>query len=538
MERISINSAISPNLSSLVQEEDKSKRAKRREKRRKQKASSPSNEDGDDTVSQVTARSDSQYIQELEAKLAAAEVQIAKGRSTSRKSIAEVGEDIQRQLVYSLEPVKEQEKMKYANGHSLLELFMRIDDDRVLGFNRQTIAHLGTEVKNSLLMFLTQGNGQEAGLESHQFTDLKDLNILSDEDIQNLLILMVRPNEKNMLVRIMNNIKIPVSPTTAGKPLYLALRPILRGVLNYLQLYEKLYRMLSGEQGVKVNGIIIGKDPNLTLEISKKSKLESNYLDSHESILKNTLVTNGPISARFYDALKATEDRGVSNYLYSAVQAIERIHPRRSKELSSSHKIRSSKESHFKQIMTFDGRQGNFGQVLIETMKYNINMFVTIYDKLVMPFYAMLQVENGDPKSRKLASVLGYILSSGEDDDEREQMVNMVMGSEIDNDNLMHMTSSGERPVKIATNATAGIRRQGQITLASKKPCFAEARQEGACKYGQKCKYSHSKQDLEKLRSDPTALKNIQVLNVLAEHGSPESYEDKVAEFSESYDSY
>ena len=93
---------------------------------------------------------------------------------------------------------------------------MRIDDDRVLGFNRQTIAHLGTEVKNSLLMFLSQGNAQEAGLGSHQFSDLKDLNIINDEDVQNLLILMVRPNEKNMLVRIMNNIKIPVSPTTAG----------------------------------------------------------------------------------------------------------------------------------------------------------------------------------------------------------------------------------------------------------------------------------------------------------------------------------
>jgi hypothetical protein len=119
-----------------------------------------------------------------------------------------------------------------------LDLFMRIEDDKILGLNRQTIAYLGLDVKNNLLLFLSQGNAKEAGWHSHEFSELKDLNCLSDSDIQNLLILMVRPNEKGMLVRILNNIKIPLSPMTAEKPLYLALRPILRGVLSYLQLYE------------------------------------------------------------------------------------------------------------------------------------------------------------------------------------------------------------------------------------------------------------------------------------------------------------
>ena len=55
-----------------------------------------------------------------------------------------------------------------------------------------------------------------------------------------------------------------------------------------------------------VNGKIIGADPNMVLELSKKSRDGNKYLDSHEAILKNTLVTNGPIPAKFYDSLKAS----------------------------------------------------------------------------------------------------------------------------------------------------------------------------------------------------------------------------------------
>ena len=51
-----------------------------------------------------------------------------------------------------------------------------------------------------------------------------------------------------------------------------------------------------------VNGKTIGADPNMVIELSKKLKGGNMYLDSHEAILKNTLVTNGPIPSTFFDS--------------------------------------------------------------------------------------------------------------------------------------------------------------------------------------------------------------------------------------------
>ena len=94
--------------------------------------------------------------------------------------------------------------------------------------------------------------------------------------------------------------------------------------------------------------------------------------------------------------------------------------------------------------------------------------------------------------------------------------------------------NDGRFPVKIATGATSSLRRPGQVSIITKKPCFAEARQKGTCTHGRGCRYSHEEKDLDRVRNDPKASKHIQVLNVLAEH-SPESYESKAAEFSEQY---
>jgi hypothetical protein len=554
-----------------ARERKKAKRDKAIKDRMKLKHDDHEDDDSDEDSTVISSSSNDSRMQarirELEAKIKAME---AIPKVTRRQSVAATGADMNSRMIYSMPEVAEDEKLKLANGHTLIELFMRIDDARIIGRDTQTLAYLGVDVKNALLLFLSQGNAKEAGWHSHEFSEIRDLNSLSDLDIQNLLILMVRPNEKGMLVRILNNIKVPLSPTTAGKPLYLALRPILRGVLSYLQLYEKLYRMLSGEQGVLVNGKTIGEDPNMVIELTKKVKGSDKYLDSHEAILKNTLVNSGLIPIKFFDNLKASEDRGITNYLLSAVQSIGRIHPREETTSFPKVKIKPAKEARYTQVMQFADRPGKFGQVMIETMKYNINLCLIIYDKLVMPFYAMMQTEQIDSKSRNVASMMGYILSNDDDDEEREVLVDNIMSDGYADDyenrichleeQLAHANEEaaiatrnfnelnaarnnelwyaannpgdGRYPVKIATGATSSLRKP--VTILTKKPCFAEARKEGSCSYGGNCKYSHDKRELEKVRNDPKAYQNMQVLSVLAEH-SPEVYESKAAEFSRQY---
>jgi hypothetical protein len=189
-----------------------------------------------------------------------------------------------------------------------------------------------------------------------------------------------------------------------------------------------------------------------------------------------------------------------------------------------------------------------------------------------MPFYSMMQTDQYDSKTRKVASMLGYILSNNEDDEEREVIVERVMNEEYADDyehRICHLEEQlananeeaaratrnynelnaarnnellyaannpgdGRYPVKIATGATSSLRKPGQVTILTKKPCFAEARKEGTCSYGTSCKYSHDKRELDKLRNDPRAQQNMHVLNVLAEH-SPEVFDAKAAEFSKQY---
>jgi hypothetical protein len=166
--------------------------------------------------------------------------------------------------------------------------------------------------------------------------------------------------------------------------------------------------------------------------------------------------------------------------------------------------------------------------------------------------------------------MMGYILSNGDHDEEREELLEKVLNDEYAEDyaaRIYHLEEKlananeeaaiatrnynelnaarnhelwyaannpgdGRYPVKIATGATSSLRKP--VTILTKKPCFAEARKEGSCSYGGNCKYSHDKRELDKVRNDPKAYQNMQVLSVLAEH-SPEVYESKAAEFSSQY---
>ena len=202
----------------------KAKKAKAIQSRKTSTDADPDDDDDDEStiISSSSNRSreeDKEQIRKLEAMVAAL---TSKAKLNRRGSVADVADELNGRTIYAQTEVKEDEKLKLATGYTLLDLFMRMEDAKVIGQHRQTISYLSLEVKNNLLLFLSQGNAKEAGWHSHEFSEIRDLNCLSDSDIQNLLVLMVRPNEKGMLVRILNNVKIPLSPTTADKPLYLA----------------------------------------------------------------------------------------------------------------------------------------------------------------------------------------------------------------------------------------------------------------------------------------------------------------------------
>ncbi len=143
-----------------------------------------SDEDESTTLSSSSNRSrqeDAEHIRKLEAMIAAL---TAKAKPSRRQSVADVGVELNNRMIYSLTEVKDDEKLKIANGYTLLDLFMRMEDAKVIGQHRQTISYLSLDVKNNLLLFLSQGNAKEAGWHSHEFSEIRDLNCLSDTDMR------------------------------------------------------------------------------------------------------------------------------------------------------------------------------------------------------------------------------------------------------------------------------------------------------------------------------------------------------------------
>ena len=70
--------------------------------------------------------------------LAASTAKANSSKPSRRQSVADVGVEMHSRMIYSLAEFKEDEKLKIANGHTLIDLFMRIEDAKVIGQHRQT----------------------------------------------------------------------------------------------------------------------------------------------------------------------------------------------------------------------------------------------------------------------------------------------------------------------------------------------------------------------------------------------------------------
>ena len=55
-----------------------------------------------------------------------------------------------------------------------------------------------------------QGYANQRELKGHEFTETIDLYRLTDDDIESILVLLMRPQELSQLVRLMMNLKVYV----------------------------------------------------------------------------------------------------------------------------------------------------------------------------------------------------------------------------------------------------------------------------------------------------------------------------------------
>ena len=176
--RESIESSVSPSLNRLIVGDAKDggsnktemtskarRRAKERDRRKAKKAKAiqsrktstdPDPDDDDDDESTIISSSsnmsrqeDKEMIRKLEAMIATL---TSKDKQNRRGSVAAVADELNGRMILTQSKVKEEDKLKLATGYSLLDLFMRMEDARVLGQHTQTMSYLSLEVKNNLLL--------------------------------------------------------------------------------------------------------------------------------------------------------------------------------------------------------------------------------------------------------------------------------------------------------------------------------------------------------------------------------------------------
>ena len=594
--RDTTESGVSPSLSDLVRSgaEASSKSVVKPKKKKKGKGKSTvdkeDSDDGSEGLSSVQDSRDDRIAQlmslTLELQGQIKRMQQEKGesmlnsssenKSYRRGSIALTSKTSANNVVRALVPVSEEEKMKKATVYSIIELQSKLNEQQNQGIPISIINYMSKSVLQKMLLWLSLGNAQEAGLQGYDFTTVEDLNQLTDSDIESILILMIRPNERGMLIRLMKDIRVFVTKNNVNvnRPLYLNLKSTFQAVLEYLHTYEKIYKMMSGEMGLPVNGVMIGENVNTCIETMSKTQSDVKNPDNHEAILKLTLVHGDILPMRLYNLIKGDPARGPAALVRKTAEMIENIHPRKTesnKSIRPAAKSTAKKDTHHfhTHLCRYPDVKVEFGKVLLETMRHNLNIAASVHDGVIQPFLAMMMPEVGTPKADRTVNMLGHILTMEEGCDERDNLIETLETTGDDGEHVKHccflqdelvkaqeaarvselkcqeltaaehsrifnMVQNGSTPVKIPT----GFQNQHNqnpksILQRPNKPCFAEARLKGSCKRGSGCRYSHLEKDLEELRRNPVAANNLHVLGQLED--IPEAYDAAADSFSEQY---
>ena len=566
------NSAISPSLDQLLNDPDnveiETKSGRRRRKASEKKAlegsimSSPSMAEQQKTI---------ELLMEMNVKLQSdiKELMDRDKDKSRRQSIGVLASQSQNNVIRSVVPVAESEKMKILTCFSIMSLQRKLNDLHNQGIPASLINYISLNILERILMWLTMGYGQEAGLEANMFESTEDLKQLSDSDLESIMMLICRPKEKGQLINLMTEIKVFVSQQTLHRPLYLQLKTTFQAVLSYLHTYERIYKMASGEIGLVVNGVSIGANENLRLEVTSKQQADPKFPETHDSIIKKALVQGDILTLKLFNQLKKPPDQGPAALVLTTVTTMKNIHPRRSEmgEVATSEAKpvqatdkKVSTDVKFSRLCHFpDEKKEEMGKVYLESIRYSLNLLLAIYDGIVAPFLAALVNTNEQTKSaQRTMNVLGNILALEEGNVDREALIvsfeesgdsgNHVeycthleeelatargAAAELEEKNreltarehtrILNMVQHGNHPVKIPTGYQAQRGHEPERTILKrtspgpKKPCFAEARKPNSCTYGAACKYSHNVRDLEELRKDPNAVRSLNILDDIME---------------------
>ena len=600
-------SAISPSLNDLLNDEDlgsvkaETKSAKRRRKTlakllAAEKERSSNEKEGSEITVSSRVEEQQKTIEALKEMNLSLQADFARlmenqksneGLSARPNRRASIGVNSQlnaSNVIRSVVPVNESEKMKVLTCFSIMSVQRKMNDLGNQGIPTSLINYVSLNILEKILMWLTMGYGQEAGLESHMFESTEDLRNLSDGDLESIMMLICRPKEKGQLVNLMSEIKVFVSQQTLNRPMYLQLKTTFQAVLSYLHTYERVYKMASGETGLIVNGVSIGANENLCLEVTTKAQADPKHPDTHDGIIKRALVHADVISLKLFNQLKKSPDQGPAALVLTTVTTMKNIHPRRSemKKIDTSAakptKVANRKVStdvKFSRLCHFpEEKKEEMGKVYLESIRYSLNQMLAIYDGIVAPFLATLINTNEQTKGApRTMNVFGNILALDEGSADREALITSFeetgdKGNHVEyclhleeelatargsaaeleekcreltareHTRILNMVQStnGNQPVKIPTGYQARERTTilKRTLPGPKKPCFAEARKSNSCTYGDACKYSHDFRDLEKLRKDPNAIRSLNVLDEIMED-IPSTYGAAADAYSEQY---